>query len=153
MKKVYFLLFCLIFISGCANTEETTKNEYISMKNSIFDEKNYQSDFLPVDIITSIERVNEEDVSYKLVITNPQENMHKVKVLLVHNYYIDDVYPSIGIFDEPKELLFNNEKEQELILTDTIKTTTNISKLNLELKILIEYTDDNGTKKDIYYRI
>lgn len=137
---------------GCENKEETTKNEYIAMKNETFNEKNYTKEFLPVDIITTIDRVDEEDVSYKTTITNPKENMHNVKVLLVHNYYNEDIFPSIGIFDEPQELLVDNTKDTELILKDTIKTTKNISKLGLELKLLIEYTNDAGEKKDIYYK-
>ena len=153
MKKIYILLLSSLFLMcGCENKEETTKNEYIAMKNETFNEKNYTKEFLPVDIITTIDRVDEEDVSYKTTITNPKENMHNVKVLLVHNYYNEDIFPSIGIFDEPQELLVDNTKDTELILKDTIKTTKNISKLGLELKLLIEYTNDAGEKKDIYYK-
>ena len=152
MKKICILLLSLILITGCENKKEATKNEYIAMKNATFNEKNYTNETLPVDIVTTIERINEEDVNYKTTITNPKENMHDVKVLLVHNYYNDDVFPSIGVFDEPQELLIDNTEETELTLTDTIQTTKNISKLNLELKLLIEYTDDDGEKKDIYYK-
>lgn len=152
MKKIFILLFSLILITGCENEEEATKNEYIAMKNQTFDESNYKEDSLPVEIVTTIERIDEEAVNYKTIITNPTENMHNVKVLLVHNYYNEDIFPSIGVFDEPQELLVDNEDKNELVLKDTIKTTTNISKLNLELKMLIEYTDDSGEKKDIYYK-
>lgn len=154
MKKIYILLlFSLIFISGCENKEEATKNEYIAMKNETFNEENYSEDSsLPVDIITTIERIDEEEIDYKTTITNPKENMHDVKVLLVHNYYNEDVYPSIGVFDDTQELLVNSDTTTELVLKDTIKTTKNISKLNLELKLLIEYTNDEGEKKDIYYK-
>lgn len=153
MKKIYILLlFSLVFISGCENKEEAIKNEYIAMKNETFDEKNYTEEELPVDIITTVERIDEEAVNYKTTITNPKENMHNVKILLVHNYYNEDIFPSIGVFDEPQELLVDNDEETKLTLKDTIKTTKNISKLDLKLKVLIEYTNDNGEKKDIYYK-
>lgn len=153
MKRIYILLLLsLIFISGCENKEEAMKNEYLAMKNSTLDDKNYTNESLPVDIVTTIERVDEEEVDYQTTISNPKENMHNIKVLLVHNYYSDNVFPSIGLFDEPQELLVNSDEKQEITLKDTIKTTTNISKMNLELKILIEYTNDNGEKKDIYYK-
>ena len=153
MKKIYILLlFSLVFISGCENKEEAIKNEYIAMKNETFDEKNYTEEELPVDIITTVERIDEEAVNYKTTITNPKENMHDVKILLVHNYYNEDIFPSIGVFDEPQELLVDNDEETKLTLKDTIKTTKNISKLDLKLKVLIEYTNDNGEKKDIYYK-
>ena len=122
------------------------------MKNETLKEDNYKQETLPVDIVTTIERVDEEDVNYKTTITNPKENMHNVKAILVHNYYNDDLYPSIGVFNEPQELLVDNNENGEITLEDTIKTTKNISKLNLELKLLIEYTNDNGEKKDIYYK-
>lgn len=153
MKKIYILLLInLVMICGCENKEEATKNEYITMKNNTLNEENYTSKELPVEIITTIERINEEDISYKTTITNPKENMHDIKVLLVHNYHNDDVFPSVGVFNESKELLVDNEEKTEITLQDTIKTTKNISKLNLELKMLIEYTNDNGEKKDIYYK-
>lgn len=153
MKKVYILLLLnLIFISGCENKEEIEKNEYIAMKSETFNENNYKQNSLAVDIKTNIDRISEEEISYKTTITNPKENMHDVKVLLVHNYHCEDVFPSIGIFDEPGELLIDDNNTTKLVLNDTIKTTKNISKLGLELKLLIEYTDDNGEKKDIYYK-
>ena len=70
------------------------------MKNEILEEKKVVTESLPVDIVTTIERINEEDISYKTTISNPKENMHNIKVMLVHNYYSENLYPSIGIFDE-----------------------------------------------------
>ena len=153
MKKIHILaLIILLILTGCENNEENIKNEYIAMKNQTFDDKNYQNEAIPVEIITTIERIDEEAINYKVTIKNPQENMHDIKAMVVHNYYNEDVFPSIGVFDEPKNLLIDDDKTTELVLKDTIKTTKNISKLDLELKIWIEYTDDNGEKKDIYYK-
>lgn len=150
-KKVIILLFCIIFISGCENREEAVKNEYIAMKNQAFSFDEYTAkEALPVDIVTTIERINEELVNYKIVINNPKENMHDIKVIVVHNYYNEDVFPSIGVFNETKELLLDNP--QELVLKDSIKTTNNISKLNLDLKIFIEFVDDFGKKRKINYK-
>lgn len=154
MKKQYILisLILIILLTGCENSEETIKNEYIAMKNQTFNEENYQNDTIPVEIVTTLERIDEEAINYKVIIKNPEENMHNIKAMVVHNYYNEDVFPSIGVFDEPRELLVNSNNSSELILKDTIKTTKDISKLNLELKIWLEYTDDNGEKKDIYYK-
>ena len=153
MKKICVLLILSLLLSGCENKEETKKNEYLAMRSATLNERNYVSEELPVDIVTTIERINDETINYKTAITNPKENMHDVKVMLVHNYQNEDVYPTIGVFDEPKELLLDSNESSELTLTDTINTTKNISKLGLELKLLIEYTDDLGEKKDIYYKM
>ena len=153
MKRTYlFLIISLFFISGCENKEEVTKNEYLAMKNETLDEANYINDYLPLDIIVYIDRVGEEEVCYKVTLANPQENMHDIKALVVHNYYTEDVFPSIGVFDEVGELLINNSSNSSLVLGVTIQTTTDISKLRLELKILIEYTNDASEKKEIYYK-
>lgn len=150
MKKLYVILLCLFFMTGCQNKEENVKNEYIAFKKEVLKSANYQEENLPVDIITTIERIDNENISYKTIITNPKENMHNIKIMLVHNYQNENLYPSIGIFDETKELLVENT--EEIILEDTIKSNENISKLDLELKLLIEYIDDFGEKKDIYYK-
>ena len=151
-NKHIFLLISLLLLSGCQNQTEENKNEYIAMKKNTLNEDNYIEEELPVDIVTTIERVGEEDVNYKVTISNPKENMHDVKVLLVHNYYTENTYPSIGLFNETEELLINNQEKNTLALEDTIKTTKNISKLDLEMKLLIEYTNDYNEKKDIYYK-
>lgn len=153
MKKIYILLLMsLMLLSGCENQEENTKNEYLAMKNETFKEANYKEQSLPVDIVTTIGRIDEEKINYKVAISNPKENMHDIKVLLVHNYYTENVYPSIGVFDKTRELLIDNTEDNSIILEDTIQTTTNISRLGLELKVLIEYTDDLGERKDVYYK-
>ena len=141
-------------MTGCENQEEAIKNEYIAMKNQAFNDENYKiREELPVEIITTIERIDEEEIHYKVTIKNPKENMHQVKAIVVHNCHNENLFPSIGVFDEAKDLLVgSDEKESELILRDTIKTTTNISKLDLELRIWIEYLDDDNKIKDIYYK-
>ena len=76
--------------------------------------------------------------------------MKEIKAMVIHNYYSDDIYPSIGIFNKEKELTTNQDDKIEL--KDNIKTTQNISKLNLELKVWIEYINDEGKKQEIYYK-
>ena len=76
--------------------------------------------------------------------------MNNMKVLVVHNYFTEDVFPSIGIFDETKNLLTNDKNNISLV--GYIETTKDIRKLDLELKVWIQYTDDDGEVKDIYYK-
>lgn len=150
--RCILLIFAIIGLTGCENQEEIKKNEYIAMKNNILDDKNYQEEELPVEITTTIERKNEEEIEYQVTINHPKENMHHIKAMVVHNYNNEDVFPSIGVFDETKDLLLNSEEDNELILKGTIKSVKNLSKLELELKIWIEYTNDLNETKDIYYK-
>ena len=151
-KKIILLIIALLFITGCENKKETIKEEYIATKSNLIKETNYtKKEDLPLEIITSLNRTNEEDVEYKVVLSKSTINMHDIKAMVVHNYYNEnDIFPSIGLFNEKEELLLNDEKEIEL--TGTVKTTKNISKLDLELKIYIEYTNDSNEKKTIYYK-
>jgi len=155
MKKLYFfvILTVLLITTGCENQEENTKNEYIAMKNNLFQESSY-SEELPLEITIHIDRISEEKIDYKVVLENPKENMNEIKAIVVHNHYTEDMYPSIGVFDEPQKLLLNeSEEEQNMIkITGSIQTIKNISKLNLELKVWIQYVTDLGETKDIYYK-
>lgn len=155
MKKYYILIvLSLLLLTGCDNKEEKIKSEYIATKNQTFNEKNYKvlTEELPVEIITTIERISEETINYQVIVKEPKENMHEVKAMVVHNYYNEDVFPSIGIFDESKELSSSTNESQELLFKDTIQTTKDINDLNLQFKVWLEYTNDNGEKKDIYYK-
>lgn len=154
MKKKFILFFIMIILvtTGCQTQSEENKSEYIALKNETFDEKNYKETDINVDITTTIERLDEEAINYEVIINNPKENMHNIKAMVVHNYYSENIFPTIGVFDNTEELLINTEDSTNLKLKDTIKTTENISKLDLEFKIWIEYTDDSGKTKDIYYK-
>ena len=150
MKK-FLLIILIIILTGCTNNEENTKNEYIAMKSNLIKEEiiSYSADELPIEVTTNLDRINEEEISYKVTLTNPKENMHNIKAMIVHNHYSEEIFPSIGVFDETKELL-SSDKNNEIQLTGTIKTTENISKMNLEIKLWLQYTDDSGEKKEIY---
>ena len=76
--------------------------------------------------------------------------MYKIKALLVHNYYTEDIFPSIGILDDEVDYLKGSSNE--LILKGYIKTDKDIDNLDLELKLYFSYIDDFGNRKDIYYK-
>ena len=152
MKKVFLvMLLCLLLLSGCKNKEEDEKNEYLAMKSNLLGNKKYtSSEDLICNITVSVDRLDEEKVSYKVVFSNAKENMNNIKALVVHNYYTEEVFPTIGLFDETKKMSINSD--DKLKLEGTIENTNDIDNLDLELKILIEYLDDDGKVKDIYYK-
>ena len=149
MKKFYILVFIILVIfTGCENKKEELKNEYLTMKSDLLKSNSFSSsDELPCDIEVNIDRVDEEIVSYEVDVFNCRENMNNVKAILVHNYYTEDVFPSLGLFDEPINLV--KEDNNSFILKGDIKTNNDIDNLNLVLKLYIKYVDDNGIEKDI----
>ena len=152
MKKVTIIFLFILLLAGCENKKEENKDEYISIKSNLLEEKEYtKKEDLPVNITVKIDRLDEEKVKYKVLLDHPKENMKEVKVLVVHNYYNEEIFPSIGIFDEPQKLS-NTEENSSIELENTLKTTKNISKMNLELKIWMEYINELGEKKEVYYK-
>ena len=150
-KKILLIIFTTIILTGCENKEELQKNEYIAMKTNLLEKENYTAkEDLPLDITTKIDR-KDENITYKIILTNPKENMKNVKVMAIHNYYNDGTFPSIGIFDDKVELL-KTDNNPKVELEDTIKTTKDIQELNLDIKVWIEYTNDVGLTKEIYYK-
>ncbi len=153
MKRIIILFVFIIALTGCKNREEHEKNSYLKFKSNLLEAKEYtSSDNLPCEIIIDVNRVNKEKISYVLSLFNPKENMNNIKAIVVHNYYTEDVFPSIGLFDKKRDLKINSDDKNVLKLRGEIESTEDIDDLNLELKVLIEYKTDNNKVKDIYYK-
>ena len=75
--------------------------------------------------------------------------MHNVKALLIHDFVNEEAYPSVGIFDSPKELQENSK--DKIVLNGHIQTINDIS--NTKFKLYLEYTDDNNDLNKIYYEV
>lgn len=143
----------MVLITGCANKEEKDKNEYLAIKSNLLENTNFERiENLNCDVTVSVDRINEEEISYRVIIDNPKENMNDIKAMVVHNYYTEDIFPSLGLFDDAESLIVGNEEVRGIELVGYIDTIKDISALNLKLKIWIQYTDDNGEVKDIYYK-
>ena len=155
MKKINILLILLlILVTGCSNnTGEEDKSEYLAMKSNLIENEEFlEASDLDFDITVSVDRINDEEVSYRVIIDSPKVNMNDIKAMVVHNYYTEDIFPSLGLFDDKESLIVGNEDVKGIELVGYIDTTKDIDDLNLELKLWIEYTLDNGEVKDIYYK-
>lgn len=151
MKKIFLIMTFMLIITGCNNKEEKDKNEYLNMKSKLLEHTKFLlEDDLNLDIVVNVDRETEEKINYEVVLSNPKENMKDIKAIVVHNYYTENKFITIGIFDKTKDLL--KDSNEQIVLKDTIDTTDDIKGLELELKIMIKYTNDNGEKKTIYYK-
>lgn len=151
MKKVLLLMMFLVLIIGCKNKEENVKSNYLLMKSSLLEAKKFTDiNKIPCDITVDVKRLNDEKVSYKVILSSAKEDLHDLKVIVVHNYYTENVFPSVGFFDKTKSLKTNDDAT--IVLKGEIETSDDIDKLNLELKILIQYKDNDNKIKDIYYK-
>ena len=156
MKKlaVFLTVISSIFlITSCEkeSNEEDEKKDYLALKSELVSQDAFDDgEDINCSIQINIDRIDEETISYTTVISNPKEDMHNIKLLIIHNYFTEEIFPTVGIFDETKELLINEDKK--ITLVGFIDTSKDIKDLNLEFKIWIEYTDNDGEIEDIYYK-
>jgi len=153
VKKILFI-FLILFLTGCTEDEVTLqKDDYLVFKEELLKTDNFtEEDDLLLDLNVYTDRINEEEISYRLILDNPKENMYNIKAMVVHNQFTDSIFPSIGIFDEPIDLIMDNEEVKGINLTGYIKTIKEIEKLDLEVRVYIEYTNELEETKKIYYK-
>lgn len=154
MKKILIIFITLIlFLTGCNNETniDKEKEDYLAIKQELLNSNNFTNkDDLPFDLNVYVNRVNDEELSYRAIIDNEKENMYDIKAILIHNYYTDNVFPSIGIFDDGVDLLVDNDNVKGISLIGYISSNKNID--NLEYRVYIEYKDDNDKLNKIYYK-
>ena len=110
MKKLLIIIPLLFILIGCTNKEEENKIAYLEYKNELEQRDIFNGEeTLDFNVYFNIKRVDEEITDYSLVIDTPKINMHNVKALLIHNFVNEEAYPSVGIFDSPKELQENSK--------------------------------------------
>lgn len=154
MKKFLIISITLMLcLTGCNKTTkiDQEKEDYLAIKQDLLKNNNFiQEEELPFDLNIYVNRINDEEISYRAIIDNEKENMHNIKAILVHNYFTDDIFPSIGIFDDGVDLLTNSEEIKGISLVGYIYSTKDIN--NLEYRVYIEYKNDNEEIKKIYYK-
>ena len=156
MKKL-LLLFSVILLVGCADvkvdsdsTIQKEKEDYLVLKNNLDTYTDYdKEEELPCNITFSLDKTSDEELSYRVILDNPKIDMYNIKALLIHDYFTEDIFPSIGIFDEPQNLIVGNDEIKGFELVGYIETSKDI---DINLKLYLEYTDKNGNINDIYYK-
>lgn len=147
-----FIFICLsLCMVGCSKDDVyEEKEEYLKLKEELLNKKEFtNSNDINFDINFSFDKLTEEEISYRAIIDNPKENMYDVKAILVHEYFSDDIFPSIGIFDDKIDLLLDGDEIKGFSLVGYISNTKEINDLNIRL--YLEYKDDNNELKKIYY--
>ena len=78
------------------------------------------------------------EIRYQVVIDNPSAEITDIRALAIHDKQTDDVFPSVGIFDEKLNLI-PNEKPSGVILVGYIPFEGDYEKFTCEMKVLISY--------------
>ena len=148
-KKILLFILIIVVLTGCSNKELTKEKEVYNSYISILDNINESSEKYPFNIEVRFDKLTEKIVRYQIIIDNVKENIYNIEAVAVHNIKTDDIFPSIGIFDE-KENLEVGKKPSGIILVGYIDTEKEINDLNCKIKVLVKYEQDNN-KKEVYY--
>lgn len=154
MKRSIIIALVSFSLIGCTqDTVTLEKDDYLVYKEELLKQEIFTDvENINFDLNVSVDRINEEEVSYRAIIDNPKENMHNVKALIIHDNFTDEVFPSIGIFDETIDLIVDNEEIKGINLVGYIQTTKEIEDLDLNIKVYIEYINDSDELIKIYYK-
>ena len=163
MKKIVFVLFVVLIITACSNkivdvevndNVEEKKIEYLNIKNKLLEKKEYSKlEDIPCNLVASLDRTSEEELSYRVILDNPKEDMYDISALLVHNQFSEDIFPSIGIFDDKTKLIVGDSELKGIELVGYIETTKKLDNKDLVLLLWISYLDSDKNKHEIYYKV
>ena len=131
MKKILIILLLIFFICGCTKVSPQ-KEEYLNYIEEL-KKINSSSKEYPFDIEVKYDKITSKEVRYQVIIDSVTE----------------DIYPSMGIFDE-KESLLKDKKPSGLILVGYIPYKGDIEDFKITMKVLIKYKIKNKEYK-IHY--
>ena len=142
-----FIAFILLLV-GCSENStsinngniEKEKDSYIKYVQELKKVKESSLD-IPFDINVTYDKLDDEEVRYQVIIDNPKKDIKNVKALAIHNKQTDDIFPCIGIFDDPVDLLLES-KSKGVILVGYIPYEGELDEFNCEMKVLISYNID-----------
>lgn len=153
MKKILCIIMILL-LTGCSSTktkEEIVYNDYVQMlKKSTYSETS-----LPFDVEIFIDKIIETEVTYRVIIDNPKVSLYNIETIVIHDMHTEDVFPSSGIFDDKLNLIpgvINKSSNyvEGIILAGYIPYDDDISKLEVNFKLLFIYEDNDGSHTIIY---
>ena len=158
---IFLLILSLFIIIGCTPKKEETKEVKKEKKQNIETEKDIyikdvqklkkvkeSSENMPFNVDIVYEKIKEE-VRYQVVIDNPTSDLKNITALAIHNKQTDDIFPSVGIFDDKIDLIMD-KKPSGVILVGYIPHTGKLEDLNVEMKVLISYTINDETHTSYY---
>ena len=149
MKKL-FVLIPLLFLVGCSNELEVEKYDYLTYKSELQEKEEFKSEEeLDFNTYFDIIRENDEKIVYSIVIDSPKIDMYSVKALLIHDYMAEDIFPSVGIFDEPVILLCDSD--EKIVLKGEIYSEKELT--DTKFKLYLEYEDSEGLSNKIFYEV
>ena len=147
MKKILIFLLLIFFICGCTNTN-ASKEEYLSYIKELKEVKESSKEY-PFNIEVKYDKIIDQEVRYQVILDDVKEDITDITMIAYHDKKTEDIYPSIGIFDD-KESLLKDKKPSGLILVGYIPYKKDLEDFKITMKVLVKYKL-NGKEYKIYY--
>jgi len=152
------MIFIFLFlITGCTSEKiNKEKDIYDNMIDDLKEQSIFDND-LPFNIDIVFEKDISSELTYTVVIDSPKEEIKNISAIAIHDCETEDIYPTIGIFDDKLSLISNvidvdNNIVEGIILVGYIKYNGSINDFDGIIKVLIEYENKNGNNKKVYYQ-
>lgn len=157
MKKIGYVVLILLLMCGCEKKIDPKQKEYQDTVEQLQEkkEKKFDTEF-PFVVDVSLDSFTDDEITYSVVIDQPVVPMKNIKAIAIHDVETDDIFPSIGILDEPLHLYPNevdesSKKVKGIALVGYIKTKKKIGEFHMNLKVMVSYEDMEGNIKRYYY--
>lgn len=155
MKKIGITVLVILLICGCTNRLDENQIIYDSYVEELKELKKTNTTKKIVDVDIELEKNTEDEITYRVTIDNPKVKMKEVEAFVYHNQKTDDIYPSVGIFDQKVNLISNLKESTEenakgIVLVGYMKTKKEIEDFHPTFKIMILYNDENNERQKIY---
>ncbi len=156
MKKIGIVLILIMIICGCTNRLDENQLIYNSYVEELKELKSTNTAKDIVDIDIKLEKSSNDEITYRVTIDNPKEKMKQVEAFVYHDQKTEDIYPSIGIFDEKVNLIPNLKEKDEkntegIVLVGYIKTKKEIEDFHPTMKVMILYNNQENERQKIYF--
>lgn len=132
---------------GCSNVSKE-KEEYLNYIDELKKVKSSSEEY-PFNIEIKYDKITKKEIRYQVIIDDVKEDIEDIIMICYHDKKTEDIYPSMGIFDD-KESLLKDKKPSGLILVGYIPYTKDIEDFKITMKVLVKYKINNKEYK-IHY--
>lgn len=158
MKKILTITLILLVLVGC-NSEETKAqkeqlSQYETYWNSLLNESQFQSSSRNFDIEVEFKKTGSH-FEYYVIIDNPKIAMYDVEVLVIENREsfdgFDKMLPSVGIFDEPVNLIPNQIRTEKNFREGIALSRQELNDDEVTIQVMVVWK--NYTKLDSFKEV
>lgn len=148
MKRLLIVILVILLTSCTNNNDQKDAYNRFIMEANAYDSSEI-SENLPFDITLNIEKVIDSEITYRVILDNPKEPIKDIKVIVIHNYETNDIYPTSGIFENtlsliPNEIDLDKDNVKGIILVGYINFDKDVELFDGSFKVLVEYNDEQG---------